>query len=58
MVREFSRFRKVAERKLTMLDNASDLKDLVAPAGNHYSTTLPERQESKPRDSPSDPPRN
>ena len=34
MVREFSSFRKVAERKLTMLDNASDLKDLVAPAGN------------------------
>ena len=28
MVREFFSFRKVAERKLTMLDNASDLKDL------------------------------
>ena len=26
MVKEFSGFRKVAERKLTMLDNASDLK--------------------------------
>ena len=35
LVGEFSSFRKVAERKLTMLDNASDLKDLVAPAGNH-----------------------
>jgi len=34
MVREFSSFKKVAEQKLTMLDNASDLKDLVAPAGN------------------------
>jgi len=34
MVKEFSGFRKVAERKLTMLDSASDLKDLLAPAGN------------------------
>ena len=34
MVREFSSFRKVAERKLTMLDNAVDLKDLLSPAGN------------------------
>ena len=34
MVREFSSFKKVAERKLTMLDNASDLKDLLAPPGN------------------------
>ena len=34
MVKEFSSFRKVAERKLTMLDNASDLKDLLSPAGN------------------------
>ncbi|QPD02287.1 MAG: Excinuclease ABC subunit A [Candidatus Nitrospira kreftii] len=33
-VREFSSFRKVAERKLTMLDSASDPKDLMAPAGN------------------------
>jgi plasmid maintenance system killer protein len=29
MVKEFSGFRKAAERKLTMLDNASDLKDLL-----------------------------
>ena len=34
MVKEFSSFRKVAERKLIMLDSASDLKDLSAPAGN------------------------
>jgi proteic killer suppression protein len=33
-VREFFSFRNVAERKLTMLDNAADLKDLVSPAGN------------------------
>lgn len=33
-VREFSSFRKIAERKLTMLDSVSDLKDLLAPAGN------------------------
>ena len=34
IVREFSSFRKVVERKLTMLDNATDLKDLLSPAGN------------------------
>ncbi len=34
MVKEFSGFRKAAERKLTMLDNASDLKDLLSPPGN------------------------
>ena len=34
MVKEFSGFRKGAERKLTMLDNATDLKDLLSPAGN------------------------
>ena len=33
-VREFSGIRNVAERKLTMLDNATDLKDLLAPSGN------------------------
>lgn len=33
-VKDFSGFRNVAERKLTMLDSASDLKDLLAPAGN------------------------
>lgn len=33
-IKEFSGMRKVAERKLTMLDNASDLKDLLSPGGN------------------------
>ena len=33
-VREFSGIRNVAERKLTMLDSAADLKDLLAPPGN------------------------
>ncbi|WP_053381553.1 type II toxin-antitoxin system RelE/ParE family toxin [Nitrospira moscoviensis] len=30
-IREFSGFKKVAERKLVMLDSASDLKDLGSP---------------------------
>jgi len=34
MVKEFSSFRKVAERKLTMVDNAADIKDLRSPPGN------------------------
>jgi len=33
-VKEVSGFRKAAERKLTMLDNASDLKDLLSPPEN------------------------
>lgn len=33
-VSEFSSFRKAAERKLTMLDSASALQDLLSPAGN------------------------
>ncbi len=33
-VKEFAAFRKVAERKLTMLDSATDLKDLLSPPGN------------------------
>lgn len=33
-VREFSGIRSVAERKLTMLETAADLKDLLAPPGN------------------------
>ena len=33
-MKEFSSFRKVAERKLTMLDNAADIKDLRSPPGN------------------------
>ncbi len=32
--KELSSIKKVAERKLTMLDNATDLKDLLSPAGN------------------------
>lgn len=34
VVKEFSGFRNVAERKLTMLDSASDLRDVLSPAGN------------------------
>jgi len=33
-VKAFSSFRRVAERKLMMLDSASDLRDLLSPAGN------------------------
>ena len=33
-VKEFSGIRNVAERKLTMLDSAADLKDLLAPPGH------------------------
>lgn len=33
-VKEFSGFKKVAERKLIMLDSALEVKDLVAPTGN------------------------
>jgi len=39
MVGVFSSFQKVAERKLTMLDNAADLKDLVASAGHRLEKT-------------------
>ena len=34
LVREFSGIRNVAERKLAMLDSATELKDLLAPPGN------------------------
>jgi len=34
MVKEFSGFRTIAERKLTMVDNAADIKDLRSPPGN------------------------
>jgi len=30
-VKQFSGFKKAAERKLTMLDSASELRDLLAP---------------------------
>jgi toxin HigB-1 len=43
LVREFSSFRKVAERKLTMLDNATDLKDLLSPAGNRLESLKGDR---------------
>lgn len=33
-VKEFTGFRKVAERKLTMLDSATEVKDLLSPPGN------------------------
>lgn len=33
-MKAFSSFRRVAERKLMMLDSASDLRDLLSPAGN------------------------
>lgn len=43
MVKEFSGFRKAAERKLTMLDNASDLKDLLSPPGNRLEMLKADR---------------
>jgi proteic killer suppression protein len=33
-VKEFSGFRKAAERKLTMLDSAAEVRDLLSPPGN------------------------
>lgn len=33
-VKEFSGFKKAAERKLTMLDSATELRDLLAPPAN------------------------
>lgn len=33
-VKQFSAFKKTAERKLTMLDSAADLRDLLAPPAN------------------------
>jgi proteic killer suppression protein len=41
--KEFSRFRRVVERKLTILDNASDLKDLLSPAGNRLEKLTGDR---------------
>jgi proteic killer suppression protein len=43
MVKEFSGFRKAAERKLTMLDNASDLKDLLSPPGDRLEMLRADR---------------
>ncbi len=33
-VKQFSDFKKTAERKLTMLDSANELRDLLAPPAN------------------------
>jgi proteic killer suppression protein len=33
-IKEFSSFKKAAERKLTMLDNAESFRDLLSPPGN------------------------
>ena len=32
--KQFSAFKKTAERKLAMLDSATELRDLLAPPGN------------------------
>ena len=40
VVREFSGIRNVAERKLVMLDSATDLKDLLAPPGNRLEKLI------------------
>lgn len=42
-VKEFFGFRNAAERKLTMLDNAMDLKDLLAPPANRLERLKGER---------------
>ena len=44
-VREFSGIRNVAERRLTMLDSATDLKDLLAPPGNRLEKLKGNRTE-------------
>ena len=43
MVKGFSGFKKAAERKLTMLDNASDLKDLLSLPGNRLEMLKADR---------------
>lgn len=42
-VKEFAGFRKAAERKLIMLDSASQLKDLLAPPANRLEKMKGER---------------
>jgi proteic killer suppression protein len=42
-VRAFSSFKKGAERTLTMLENASDLKDLLSPPGNRLERLKADR---------------
>ena len=33
-IKQFSGFKRIAERKLTMLDSATELRDLLAPPAN------------------------
>lgn len=42
-VKPFSGFRKAAERKLTMLDSAAELRDLLAPPANRLEELKGER---------------
>jgi toxin HigB-1 len=44
-VKEFTGFRKAAERKLTMLDSASDLRDLLAAPANRLEKLKGDRAE-------------
>lgn len=43
-VKEFSGFGKTAERKLTMLDNASEIRDLLSPPGNRLELLKGDRE--------------
>ncbi len=42
-VKQFSGFKKAAERKLTMLDSATELRDLLAPPANRLEKLKGER---------------
>ena len=42
-VKEFSGFKKAAERKLLMLDSASELRDLLSPPANRLERLKGER---------------
>ncbi|MDR4459322.1 MAG: type II toxin-antitoxin system RelE/ParE family toxin [Nitrospirales bacterium] len=44
-VKPFSGFRKAAERKLTMLDSAAELRDLLAPPANRLEKLKGDRAE-------------
>ena len=43
-VRKFSAIQKVAQRKLAMLNNATDLNDLRTPPGNHLEALSRDRK--------------
>ncbi|NKB81404.1 MAG: hypothetical protein GKS05_05855 [Nitrospirales bacterium] len=43
-VRTFSSFKKSAERKLTILDNAAELLDLFMPPGNNLEKLAGDRK--------------